>query len=258
MQRFLSYHLYNKINILSIIVMNSTLRWVVAIVGWIVLLIIFGIWKSLDKEIGTSIIVGGIRGGLLGGGVFFLYQWAKSNPVRKDIVNNNDATKEKEIPHPSINADNFEKMAAEGMGDEKFELDENKIYEKISEEIDQNTLDKGLWLKFFTESDGNKEKTKIRYIKERFKVLKNKEVENFQLSIKKQQEAERKILANSDLVRAVRDGNVAKARHLLDEGVRPIGVDEYKNLLLEIAGGNKDKIMADLIKTYRKKLNLIY
>ena len=204
--------------------MNSTLRWVVAIVGWIVLLIIFGIWKSLDKEIGTSIIVGGIRGGLLGGGVFFLYQWAKSNPVRKDIINNNDATKEKEIPNPSINADNFEKMAAEGMGDEKFELDENKIYEKISEEIDQNTLDKGLWLKFFAESDGNKEKTKIRYIKERFKVLKNKEVE------KRKEISEAEILNEEAANEEAHffDKNIYRD-NLLEQGCSKEAIDYLKN-----------------------------
>ena len=200
-------------------------------------------YQAISEDLGLKITPNSpldISGAFLFSYLFFTFLKKKSKT--KEVI--------KELATPS--------NRAEGMGDEKFELDENKIYEKISEEIDQNTLDKGLWLKFFAESDGNKEKTKIRYIKERFKVLKNKEVENFQLSIKKQQEAERKILANSDLVRAVRDGNVAKARHLLDEGVRPIGVDEYKNLLLEIAGGNKDKIMADLIKTYRKKLNLIY
>ena len=163
MQRFLSYHLYNKINILSIIVMNSTLRWVVAIVGWIVLLIIFGIWKSLDKEIGTSIIVGGIRGGLLGGGVFFLYQWAKSNPVRKDIVNNNDATKEKEIPHPSINADNFEKIAAEGMGDEKKEISEAEILNEEAANEEAHFFDKNIYRDNLLEQGCSKEA--IDYLK---------------------------------------------------------------------------------------------
>ena len=143
--------------------MNSTLRWVVAIVGWIVLLIIFGIWKSLDKEIGTSIIVGGIRGGLLGGGVFFLYQWAKSNPVRKDIVNNNDATKEKEIPHPSINADNFEKMAAEGIGDEKKEISKAEILKEEAANEEAHFFDKNIYRDNLLEQGCSKEA--IDYLK---------------------------------------------------------------------------------------------
>ncbi len=74
--------------------MNSTLRWIVAIAGSIVLLIIFGIWKILDKEIETSIIVAGIRGGLLGGGIFFLYQWAKNNPTMNNTNSDNDASEQ--------------------------------------------------------------------------------------------------------------------------------------------------------------------
>ena len=200
-------------------------------------------YQAISEDLGLKITPNSpldISGAFLFSYLFFTFLKKKSKT--KEVI--------KELATPS--------NRAEGMGDEKFELDENKIYEKISEEIDQNTLDKGLWLKFFAESDGNKEKTKIRYIKERFKVLKNKEVENFQLSIKKQQEAERKILANPELVHAVWTGNVAKAKYFLDKGIKPIGTDEYKNLLLEITERNKDKIMADLIKTHRKKLNLIY
>ena len=110
------------------------------------------------------------------------------------------------------------------MGDEKFELDENKIYEKISEEIDQNTLDKGLWLKFFTESDGNKEKTKIRYIKERFKVLKNKEVE------KRKEISEAEIL-NEEVANEEAhffDKNIYRD-NLLEQGCSKEAIDYLKN-----------------------------
>ena len=110
------------------------------------------------------------------------------------------------------------------MGDEKFELDENKIYEKISEKIDQNTLDKGLWLKFFAESDGNKEKTKIRYIKERFKVLKNKEVE------KRKEISEAEILNEEAANEEAHffDKNIYRD-NLLEQGCSKEAIDYLKN-----------------------------
>ena len=236
--------------------MSSFFRWTIAIVGCVFLIIIYALWRDLDKvaelSVQSAAISGGIRGAIIFGGIYLLYKWAKN---KKETEKNNE---EESKTTASKNTNEIYKKAAEEIKDEKFKPDENKIYEKISEEIDGNTIDKGLWLKLFTESDGDKEKTKIRYIKERFKVLQNKEVENFKLAIKKQEEAERKILANPELVHAVWTGNVAKAKYFLDKGIKPIGTDAYKNLLLEITERNKDKIMADLIKTHRKKLNLIY
>ena len=233
--------------------MNSTLRWIIAIVGWIILLMIFGIWKSLDKELGTSAIIGGIRGGLLGGGVFFIYQWAKKEKSEATVA---QAQENATTSNNKTEIKNNNKSIKTAAGNKK--IDDNKIYEKISEEIDNNSINKGLWLKLFSENNGDTDKTKIQYIKERFKILKNEEIENFQLAIKKQEEAERKILANPDLARAVWDGNISKAKYLLDNGIKPIGVDEYKNLLLEIAERNKDKIMINLIKSHRNKINLTY
>ena len=183
-----------------------------------------------------------------------LFTTAQAETPEKAVEQTQDsATKNNDKSQIDNNDKTFKPTAVENK-----KIDVNKIYEKISEEIDNNSIDKGLWLKLFSENNGDTDKTKIQYIKERFKTLKNKEIENFQLAIKKQEEAERKILANPDLVRAVWDGNISKARNLLDNQVKPIGTDEYKNFLLEIAERNKDKVMIDLIKLHRNKINLTY
>ena len=152
--------------------MSSFFRWTIAIVGCVFLIIIYALWRDLDKvaelSVQSAAISGGIRGAIIFGGIYLLYKWAKN---KKETEKNNE---EESKTTASKNTNEIYKKAAEEIKDEKFKPDENKIYEKISEEIDGNTIDKGLWLKLFTESDGDKEKTKIRYIKERFKVLQNK------------------------------------------------------------------------------------
>ena len=130
--------------------MNSTLRWVVAIVGWIVLLIIFRIWKSLDKEIGTSIIVGGIRGGLLGGGIFFLYQWAKNNPNKKSYPDNSTAKERPKQNGPS-------------------NLDYH--YKIVAEEIKNKDFKSAVLAQAIAEGNGDKEKSQAIYIRLRVSEL---------------------------------------------------------------------------------------
>ncbi len=47
-------------------------------------------------------------------------------------------------------------------------MNEEEIYELISEEIDSSAMKKGLWTKAFSEADGDEKKAKSLYIKYRF------------------------------------------------------------------------------------------
>ncbi len=47
-------------------------------------------------------------------------------------------------------------------------MNEEEIYELISEEIESSSTKKGLWTKAFSESEGDEQKTKALYIKYRF------------------------------------------------------------------------------------------
>ena len=51
------------------------------------------------------------------------------------------------------------------------EVDKNLIYREISEEIDSNQLDKGLWIRSFAEANGNENQAKAKYINYRFDQL---------------------------------------------------------------------------------------
>ena len=133
--------------------MNSILRWIIAVVGWIILLIIFGIWKVLDKEIGSSVIVGLIRGALVGGGIFFLYQWAKNNPDKKYYSEKSPAKKRKR----NNNLDNLD-----------------YLYKIVAVEITNKKFKSGLLAQAISEGGGDEAKSRSIYIKLRVEELNKK------------------------------------------------------------------------------------
>jgi len=50
-------------------------------------------------------------------------------------------------------------------------MTEERIYLKINDELESGSTDKALWIKIFAEFDGDENKTKANYIKQRFKNL---------------------------------------------------------------------------------------
>lgn len=64
--------------------MNTALRWTIAIVGWLVLLIIYSVWKDVERHTGGGLITGFLRGLIVFGGAYYIYKWAKS----KNYANN--------------------------------------------------------------------------------------------------------------------------------------------------------------------------
>ena len=56
-------------------------------------------------------------------------------------------------------------------------MNEEDIYEFISEEIDSGKIKKGVWTKALSEAEGDENKTKAIYIKLRFEKLSNEKIE---------------------------------------------------------------------------------
>jgi len=55
---------------------------------------------------------------------------------------------------------------------------EENIYLKIYEELETKTYDKGLWIRLFAEADGDENKTKVLYVRERYSALTNSKSPN--------------------------------------------------------------------------------
>lgn len=59
-------------------VMKGAIRWLIAIVGWLVLFFVYVVWKTVEKNSGGGgFITGFIRGGSICWGSLLLYRWAK-------------------------------------------------------------------------------------------------------------------------------------------------------------------------------------
>jgi len=55
-----------------------SLRWIIATVGWVALLIVYAVWKDIEKHIGGGFITGFLRGVIVFAGAYYLYKWAKN------------------------------------------------------------------------------------------------------------------------------------------------------------------------------------
>lgn len=140
-----------------------------------------------------------------------------------------------------------------------LKVENEKIYAKVADELENGNIDKGLWTRLFTECNGDEKQTKILYIKQRSDRL--IEEENLQIEIDAKESAnkaeilekinrERDGLADPDLIYAVWNGNINTVSKLLRDGIKPIGKDKDGNSLLDLAKNRKDKQMIELLKSY--------
>ena len=88
--------------------------------------------------------MGAIRGALFGGGIFFLYQWAKNNPNKKSYPDNSTAKERPKQNGPS-------------------NLDYH--YKIVAEEIKNKEYESGLLARAIAEGGGDKEISRSIYIK---------------------------------------------------------------------------------------------
>ncbi len=81
---------------------------------------------------------------------------------------------------------------------------EEKIYEKIAKEIENDDIQKGLWIKAKAETSGDENQIESRYIKLRFDQLKEKSIAHQQEKVKEEQERNQKEEAES----AIREAEI--------------------------------------------------
>jgi hypothetical protein len=64
--------------------MSSSLRWVVTVAAWVVVLIIFAIWKDVDAHTGGGVVSGALRGVFVAAGFYLPYRWAKGGKPKEE------------------------------------------------------------------------------------------------------------------------------------------------------------------------------
>jgi len=141
-------------------------------------------------------------------------------------------------------------------------VEENGIYSLIAHELETNAVDKGLWTRLFAECDGDEQRIKVLYIKQRaerlFSVAKTKLEQAAAEQAAHAEESERirrerETIADPRMVAAVWNGNWTTAIKLLGDGVKPMGVDEDGNSLLDLAKIRGDLQMIKLLQSHMSR-----
>lgn len=181
--------------------MNTALRWIIATVGWLALLIVYAVWKDVEKHTGGGFITGFLRGGIVFGGAYYLYKWAKNNP-QKHICRDNSAEAgpsfsaaasvssvtinpalSNAVPRevtvrpqpvsltPAVDGRDAIRIAASQYANSPNTVDEDRVYALIAEELEVGRPEKGLWIRLFAECGGDEKETRVLYIKQRAQRL---------------------------------------------------------------------------------------
>lgn len=263
--------------------MNPALRWAVAVVGWLALLIIYVAWKDYEKHTGGGFIAGFLRGAIVFGGAYYLYMWAKT-----EVRQTKQETSELSDPPPYKNppaitnkssdiivrkerASEARKPAGisvqEGAGmilvpnERQTSIDEDHIYEEIARELETCATEKGLWTRLFAECDGDENQTKVLYIKQRAeKLISAERVRLTEIAQAHAAEAERleslRIIKDkeNEFFSAVWEGNISSVDKLMREGIQPSHLrDKEGRSAYDLAAERKDQQMIQLFQTYKKK-----
>jgi hypothetical protein len=72
---------------------------------------------------------------------------------------------------PAMIVSNQPQLTPSGSVQQNFTVDENAIYAAIANELESGATDKGLWIRLFAECDGDENRTKVAYIKQRAEKL---------------------------------------------------------------------------------------
>ena len=100
-----------------------------------------------------------------------------TNTTSLDLGNKNSLNNSN-IQTSLSNSEREKNPQSQNIKESALKTTEENIYLKIYEELDTKTYDKGLWIKLFAEADGDENKTKVLYVRERYKALTNSKSSN--------------------------------------------------------------------------------
>lgn len=142
---------------------------------------------------------------------------------------------------------------------QQVSVDVDRVYCQIADELEAGAHDKGLWTRLFAECGGDEKQTKVMYIKQRAERLISSARARVEQAAMEQAARAKRLdrirrehcgIADPTLAAAVWEGNWATASRLLRDGLKPTGVDENGNSLLDLAEKRGDKQMIDLLQSH--------
>lgn len=120
------------------------------------------------------------------------------------------------------------------------EVNLDKIYEEVAEELDREKVDKGLWTRLYAEFDGDEKKVRVGYIKARAEKLiaeKSEEVRNARLRYEEKLKVLSQVKAKRDAIRSSIDSAFSDGR--ADVGVEKLSSTHTATLFLNSVRFNR-------------------
>ena len=120
------------------------------------------------------------------------------------------------------------------------EVNLDKIYEEVAEELDRKKVDKGLWTRLYAEFDGDEQKVKVGYIKARAEKLtaeKSEEVRNARLRYEEKLKIVSQLKEKRDAIRSSIDS--ASSDGCADVGVEKLSSTHTATLFLNSVRFNR-------------------
>ncbi|EXI76483.1 MAG: hypothetical protein AW07_00431 [Candidatus Accumulibacter sp. SK-11] len=147
-------------------------RWVIFAVGCALALVVYTVWREIDRSYGLGFVSAALRGGLIILCLSILWNWARSKDYRPEgksannLASTDQATKDGG-EYAATPTSNRRPIGVVQAADYSAAIDEERFYRQIAEEFETGTTDKGMWTRLFAECDGNEKGTEVRYIQER-------------------------------------------------------------------------------------------
>ena len=152
--------------------LNKPIRWTIFAVVCCLALVVYAAWKDLDRLYGWGFPSAFIRGAVVLGGLWVMWNWARGEDGApagmgaEKLVTSDPATTggREDAMAPTSSQRPSETVQAPERPEARHE---ERFYRQIAEEFARGTTDKGMWTRLFAECGGDEKQTEVLYIRER-------------------------------------------------------------------------------------------
>lgn len=214
--------------------------------------------KVVRSQFGADAVAIWLLGIVVLGGAAFLVGLAWASATRRRVREPADAVRPETIEGPSAAPARDAPMNIPDMEETHVVHSQDDVYERIAEELEGGPLQKGLWTRLFAECDGDENRTKVAYIKERAaQLLRLQAADRLGRRSASTPAPDRRLgpcaegpRPDPELADAVWSGNWSRASALLAAGRPAQGIDERGMSLIDLAAKRGDRLMLELLERH--------
>jgi len=153
--------------------MSTTSRWLLRIGALFLGVLIETTARIVDKFAGASALTMTLRGAVILGLIAWAWSATQIRRSASNTIDPNESISDTPIGAlPPAPVSPTATTSVEKSAPATLVVDEDAIYASIGKELETGSTDKGLWTRLFAECDGDENRTKVAYIKQRAEKLK--------------------------------------------------------------------------------------